>query len=485
MTTRVNNRMIEGASINPLDFNVAGDGVTDDTIAIQNMLASLKADDVIDWGNRVYHLGTRTSVSLDGSNPIFKIDSINGLSFINNPTFTINQNIPNETFLMWDDIFQFVDCSDLYFEGKLVGDAYDIEYPNGMCLVSLISDSIDATNVTLNVQGSNCLSPFMTNRTGNTFYRKIHAKVNARNVTYGTRLVDNGTNVHVDINAEEHARSFFCTGVVDIFANVNSRNQRKIDDILIKSYNRSVDNIIVNLNQFNSTGTEWPVAIEFENDSEATYIKNVQLNINSNKTPTVGFEELVMFTQRNSSGVPQASSNSVIDNITINGLYTTTDQYNPPFGSRTYWNNGGRLHTVLEDAKIQSFGFTLLRGGEYKAKFRGAYGTNNLFVTFANTVYPAVNFFKVKVFGTDNYGSLGVNNGFYLEQICQIPLTASGNGTVTVKETIADIPAGAPSTPTISYTMNNGKFEINTSDDTDYQGGAAELSVSVELLSTL
>ena len=471
--------------INPRQWGVIGNGVTNDRTTLANMLGALTHGAVVDWSGLTYHLGEITTLTVDGSNPMFLIDNVQGLKFINRPTFKITQNITvPTTYLQWDDVFQFKNCSNLEFVGKLIGDTYDLTYPNGMCLVSLITGTIDGTQIHIDAEAENCLSPFMTNKDGAAEYRQISFIAKGKNVTYATRLVDAGFDVDGVVFAEEHARSFFCTGVKNVNVDVQSLNQRKIDDVLIKSYNSSVSNIRVRLNQRGSTGTEWPVAIEFQNDLQNTSIKNIDIDIQSDRAPVSGFEELVVFTQRNGSGTPVASSASEIDNISITTQYRQNADFHAVFTSRTQWTNAKQLITNCPAALIDSFGFTVLRGDKYSVKFRGGYDTNSLGIYITPQVYASVNMFKLKVWGTPDYGSLLSTNGFYKELILHIPLTLSGNGTVYTKATILDIVGGIVS-PNVFFTMTDGVLNVQTGADDDYQLGSSELCASLEILSSL
>ncbi|CAH9013209.1 hypothetical protein VP409E501_P0084 [Vibrio phage 409E50-1] len=52
MTTKVNNRMIDGAAVNVKDFGAVGDGVADDTAALKAAVSSLQDGDTLYLGNK-------------------------------------------------------------------------------------------------------------------------------------------------------------------------------------------------------------------------------------------------------------------------------------------------------------------------------------------------------------------------------------------------------------------------------------------------
>ncbi|AUR99322.1 pectate lyase superfamily protein [Vibrio phage 1.264.O._10N.286.51.F2] len=72
MTTKVNNRMIDGAPVNVLDFGAVGDGVTDDTDAL---IAALAAGTTVEFGqNKTYLIRTGANILTPNSNTVLNFN---------------------------------------------------------------------------------------------------------------------------------------------------------------------------------------------------------------------------------------------------------------------------------------------------------------------------------------------------------------------------------------------------------------------------
>jgi polygalacturonase len=62
--TKVHNRLIEGATLNVKDFGAVGDGVADDTSAIQAAINAMTAGGVLYLPEGTYRTTSEVSVSL-------------------------------------------------------------------------------------------------------------------------------------------------------------------------------------------------------------------------------------------------------------------------------------------------------------------------------------------------------------------------------------------------------------------------------------
>lgn len=147
MTTKVNNRMIDGVAIKVKDFGAIGDGVTDDTFAVSSAIQSAIADNkVLDLGygeylitNELVFTITSKKLCITGDNAVLKY---NPSSHTQN-FFTINSNQStveigrgvefdgqqNANVVVYinslDDVETLDEASNVYFKG-VVRNAYRI-----------------------------------------------------------------------------------------------------------------------------------------------------------------------------------------------------------------------------------------------------------------------------------------------------------------------------------------------------------------------
>lgn len=97
--TKINNRMIDGASVNARDFGAVGDGVTDDTAAIQAAAAGITDNNfLVLEPNRSYYLPTLSSTDIS------RVKGNNSKLIIHGGTSYFTKNLKN---LHYEDI-QFV-----------------------------------------------------------------------------------------------------------------------------------------------------------------------------------------------------------------------------------------------------------------------------------------------------------------------------------------------------------------------------------------
>src|SRR5690606_29686461 len=138
---------------------------------------------------------------------------------------------------------------------------------------------------------------------------------------YGCRFINSGYNIQANINSQSVKRSLFIVGCSNIVANVNSRNQFDVADVVIKSYRNDNRNIHVNINSIDQINAENIVVLEHSNEEEDTTIENVFINLNvENRIDPDSWGRAVAVIgrsySRTSEGLRESSTN-ITDNVKI------------------------------------------------------------------------------------------------------------------------------------------------------------------------
>lgn len=422
------------SALTPLQFGAVADGVTNDRTAITAMLSTVAAGQRnFDFLGKSYFLGIINVP--DGT--IFQFTQIHGLRLLGMPKMLVTNQMVGD--LAYQSVFEFVDCSDLEVECDAEGDVFNPVSPNanGVVAVQLRNDLVSASGVKVRAKVTRGLAAFQT---GNTWiartpdkpiYSDIDVDLEAVDSEYGTRLINCGFNLTGRIRTKLVARSYFPVGVHNHVVVIDSEQQRQFMDVLIKSYEDSVSNIDVTLNQRESTSAEWPVCLEHQNDGELTSIRgvSVHLNMTGRTTPKVGTQELFCVGRALTlAGAVRTSTNCVTDNIslTINGVQAITNTATLVLPTKA--NVPSRIECNFSGVMaLGSNGYTLARGDGLRGSTQGAPNTNPVNIKLGS-IFPCGGYFLATLHGNKNVSDTDCTNALTRVDLLRIGADTAGTG---------------------------------------------------------
>lgn len=261
--TKVTYSMIDGASVNVLDYGAVGDGVTDDSAAFA---AAFAAGTCIYLPNKTFFLGTVT----DANNHLIELTNVDGLSIVSDNA-TLTATIGTITGAASHSIFHFDDCSNISVIGcinfdlsgtpGLTGpDAFLID-ANSATSENFYFQDVKATNCSAGIRANtgSQSSPF-SNRVQNITVDLL----TTIDCVYGYLSAQNGDNVNIlSLVAYNTVRSFFVYGVDNVQANVKSYDHPQSSaDVLITTFYRNTTNIKVRYVPTNNQSSEYLVAVQ-------------------------------------------------------------------------------------------------------------------------------------------------------------------------------------------------------------------------------
>jgi hypothetical protein len=243
--TNVEGKLAQTVSVK--DFGAVGDGVTNDTAAIQAAIDSGSLEIRFPEGN--YNLGT-----LNTNGTVFNIQNVNGLRFLANGLVTFSFTwAANATQPV---VFAFTNCSSVRFDGNFAF-VDSVSYDGlGIKGTKAIRFNDNNTNFTFeNISFSNSLTGIeVVGTIDSRSVKNISANIIANNLYYGLNCQQNGDSVRANIYATNCRREYFVYGVRDHRIKLTIVNKNVNNSSILNSYeyNNQTEDIDIDITAF------WP-----------------------------------------------------------------------------------------------------------------------------------------------------------------------------------------------------------------------------------
>ena len=455
------------------DFGAVGDGVADDTVAIQAAIAYCKANNAKTLtfiGSETYYLGTFPNTT--GAVKL-TIDFDNFFLDTNNCLFTATYNSDPSLAASSKMTLVKVSQADEVVIGDFRAEADYCERTGtqqGITAILVENSTANSRNLKIGkVSGLRLLSCLTVGSANPASYRfrSITAERFFNDSGYYTvNCADNGDDLVANIYSNNGVRSYFVYGVTGHSVNVYSSNHFKFTDILIKRYEYDTKHIKVFYSCPVDLSSNAAISIEHENASDNGTISDVTIDLVVQKSnaanPTINF---VSF---DAGGTVRTTTKSVTNNITITGSTNSTTPI--VIGSTISGTNGENISRLFIQrsllAGLTNYKRYIVRDGNTLLARSDAAGAMTLLFNVSEFKFVPC-WGLLTVWGGDNPGASSAE--YIIRQyfvLFTVPSTGSTvAGTTT---TIATQTAGSLG-PTITFPnqTNTFNYEVNVNNYTN------------------
>ena len=344
--TNVEEKLAQTVSVK--DFGAVGDGVTDDTTAIQNAISSGAKQ--IHFAGGTYNLGT-----LNASSTLFSLNNADNVRFVADGTVTFS-------FAFADNgtqpvLFGFTGCDSIRFDGNFAFN--DSVGYNGGAITGVKAFKLNDTNTNFtfeNVTFTGVLSGIEVAGTiDSRSVKQISANITATNVYYVLNCMQNGDDVVANIKATGCRREYFVYGVRNHRVKLTIIDKDTNNSSLIASYeytNKTEDIDVDATVIWSGSPSRNFIALQHAPNTASGVtagIRNVNIRYNiyagsASASSTIGAVELTAAI--NGGAAISANCNCVTDKITISGrtngfyVYDVYSRYTLTSGNakgEAYW----------------------------------------------------------------------------------------------------------------------------------------------------
>lgn len=466
------------------DFGAVGDGVTDDTAAIQAAIAYCKTSGkaLSAVAGETYYLGTFPNTT----GAVKLLVDFDGFVFnTNNCKFTATYNSdPSLAASVKMTLIKVKDASNVVI-GDFQASADYCERTGtqqGIVALWVSSEAANARNLSIGtITGSKLLSTVTctSDAPGTYRYRAISVRklVNDGGY-YNLNCADNGDDLVADIYSNDLVRSYFVYGVSGHSVNVYSTNHFKFTDVLIKRYEYDTKSIKVNYTCPSDLSPNASISIEHQNASDTGVIQDIYVDFDVAKSnaanPTLNF---VSF---DAGGSVRTTTNSITDNIHIRGKTNSST----PTGiqSTISGTNGENISRLFIQRRlllgVNNFKRFIVYDSMNRLVARGDVNTSMAIRFNVSECKFTPNWGLLTVWGADNPGSSSAE--YILRQYFVLfTVPSTGSTSVGTTTTIATQTAGVLG-PTITFPAQTNTFDFEV-DVNNYTNANRQCSATLEL----
>jgi len=339
--TKVTYSMIKGSTFNVQDYGAAGNGTTDDTVAIQAAAAAIQTA----GGGTLYFPAGTYSVFGSTTGNLCSFTGLNGIACIG---YGATIAVPAAKTITTSEgvFFKFDSCTNILVDGFATnGPVLDVSnttvkgYEFVRCVNGCKNISMPHNKVKNSLAGfitSKAVGDANTMRSQNIWIGVLDVE----NCWYGINGQYSGDFMQVDLlRTNTIHRSFFVYGASNLKAKILSKDHKAVDVPVTSLSGLSVVGVDIDYwstEDSTSCGDTPKVEIGFSNETAST-LRDVRINLNVAyaSSGNTGGAALFITKLNNSSNPDPVDRGHILDNLRVSGTITGTASY----------NNGGSIVT--------------------------------------------------------------------------------------------------------------------------------------------